>query len=267
MKRDAFTLIELLVVIAIIALLLAIVVPAMSMAKEMARRTVCANNLKSLGQGVMLFAEDNDDKLPNTHGYNGTGSAFNTYMLFNVDINQPLGRRVTAAKSFGYLYTGGYVTSGESYYCPSAPKPHFIFDAYGGDGGDWPTVNPEYHNSNWPDGLNSWERVRSSFCYLPQHSRDKVEINGVRFPAIAKKASQMHSGHILGLDVVQMWERLSHRRNNYAGINSMFSDGSVRFTNNREAFVENEWRVVEAATNNTVMADDFFWRTMVRSLE
>ena len=57
-RKKAFTLIELLVVIAIIALLVAILVPSLRQAKELARRVVCAANLRSMHQGLALYGED-----------------------------------------------------------------------------------------------------------------------------------------------------------------------------------------------------------------
>lgn len=65
-NRRGFTLIELLVVIAIIALLLAILMPSLRAAKMIAQSVVCSSNLKTLSMGVILFAQDNNDAIPNS---------------------------------------------------------------------------------------------------------------------------------------------------------------------------------------------------------
>ena len=65
MKRKAsFTLIELLVVIAIIGVLLSILVPALSAARARAKSTVCSTQLRTMGQGLLLYTNDNRDTLP-----------------------------------------------------------------------------------------------------------------------------------------------------------------------------------------------------------
>jgi len=64
MRRRGFTLIELLVVIAIIAILAAILFPVFAKAREQARKAACQSNLKQLGSGVMMYAQDYDECLP-----------------------------------------------------------------------------------------------------------------------------------------------------------------------------------------------------------
>lgn len=60
----AFTLVELLVVISIIALLVSILMPALSRAREQARRVICATNLHTIGQAFYIYAMQNNDWLP-----------------------------------------------------------------------------------------------------------------------------------------------------------------------------------------------------------
>jgi prepilin-type N-terminal cleavage/methylation domain-containing protein/prepilin-type processing-associated H-X9-DG protein len=62
--RRGFTLIELLVVIAVIALLMSILMPALSAAREQGRRAVCAQNEKNTGLGLTMYANDYNGRLP-----------------------------------------------------------------------------------------------------------------------------------------------------------------------------------------------------------
>ena len=62
--RAAFTLVELLVVVAIIAVLAALLLPALSGARAQARVKICGNNLRQLSFGIRLYADDNNDYVP-----------------------------------------------------------------------------------------------------------------------------------------------------------------------------------------------------------
>lgn len=66
-KAPAFSLVELLVTLALVALLAGLGVPAIQGVRTKAHQAVCAQNLKQLGQGLLLYAGDNNGNLPGTH--------------------------------------------------------------------------------------------------------------------------------------------------------------------------------------------------------
>jgi prepilin-type N-terminal cleavage/methylation domain-containing protein len=92
MKRG-FTLIELLVVTAIIAVLAALLFPALSSAKARACRAGCANNVRQINTGVLMYAHDNADTLPllpTPNPYpNGEGFFFKELMKSYVGLSGP----------------------------------------------------------------------------------------------------------------------------------------------------------------------------------
>ena len=82
-KRRGFTLIELLVVIAIIALLMAILMPALNRARELGRRSVCMGNLKQLVFAWVMYADDNGGDL-----VNGIAGNHRTTTVNNIDYEE-----------------------------------------------------------------------------------------------------------------------------------------------------------------------------------
>jgi len=75
MKKRLFTLIELLVVIAIIAILAAMLLPALSKAREKARSISCTSNLKQLGMKMLMYSDEYGEHLPPTFMFQSPGSA------------------------------------------------------------------------------------------------------------------------------------------------------------------------------------------------
>ena len=115
-----FTLIELLVVIAIIGVLAALLLPALTGAKERARRTACKNNIRQFVLAVHLYANDHNDKLPSGLSENGNGE----------DEHIPLISHATRNSLIEYTGTFRILD------CPSLGKPFnqdkgWFFSGYG----------------------------------------------------------------------------------------------------------------------------------------
>lgn len=104
-KKSAFTLIELLVVVAIIGILVSILIPVSMKAIEMARRSSCANNLKSIGVAFATYATDHQGALPHHKDLPPANGSFSETPDFTA----------IAVK----VYTNGYVTDLRRWVCPS----------------------------------------------------------------------------------------------------------------------------------------------------
>jgi prepilin-type N-terminal cleavage/methylation domain-containing protein/prepilin-type processing-associated H-X9-DG protein len=96
-KQAGFTLIELLVVIAIIAILAAILFPVFAQAREKARQTACASNLKQIGLAMLQYIQDSDERFPTcwAKGFPGDATFFTQPYMKNLDILECPSRRVS----------------------------------------------------------------------------------------------------------------------------------------------------------------------------
>jgi len=118
----SFTLIELLVVVAIIAILASLLLPALGQARAKARTTQCANQLKQLGSGYLMYGDDNGDFIPvATSGYYWRESV--ACILGSTPGGKPSWFKA------GLLYGEGYVHSGPVFYCPTIRNTTYSFSA------------------------------------------------------------------------------------------------------------------------------------------
>jgi prepilin-type N-terminal cleavage/methylation domain-containing protein/prepilin-type processing-associated H-X9-DG protein len=124
-KRHGFTLIELLIVVAIIALLAALLFPAFSRAREAARRTSCASNLKQIGLGVLQYAQDYDEIM--VPGWlDGTCAAITTTGEVATNSGTGAGKCNDNFKWMDLIYP--YVKSEGVFNCPSARSNYPKYD-------------------------------------------------------------------------------------------------------------------------------------------
>jgi len=214
-QRHAFTLIELLVVISIIALLISILLPALSSTRRSARRVQCATALNQVGTAAASYAADHKGLIP---------EPFDT----NYPYEARMALRSGDGRGIGELYGKDYIQTPEIFYCPSQTDEKMQFGYYTSADGSW----------GYPAG--DWA-LRITYMWNPN-----VDTNR---DLLFKRLDQMKPDTLLALDTVEQLARAAHP--DARGFNVLRADNSVKFEAKEEAWsqfisagvVDNNWTV------------------------
>src|SRR3974377_2330424 len=227
MKRgSAFTLIELLVVIAIIAILAAMLLPALSAAKSKGYMASCLNNLRQMGVSTLMYADDHQDQLPKPEYDPDLSPMMNPFPSYLLSGGGVVAQPATPdqALNLGRLYTGNYMRNADVFYDPAFRQTTKLRVDFAKSYFESATVR-------WPmlavDG-----QVNMSYMYLPRSNKptDLPSEAALGYTRVARKTVELHANRPFVTDLIYTYGTLAHKTgNNPAGLNVLWGDGHSRF--------------------------------------
>jgi prepilin-type N-terminal cleavage/methylation domain-containing protein len=243
-RGGGFTLIELLVVISIIALLLAILMPALSRVRETAKRSVCSSQVNQVGLAMTAYTSDYDGRMPTYNSNNANANPYlliHSYALYRSEsaFVDPAGKPLPM--KLAVLYERKYIANPKVFYCPSNIEPLYKFESYNNPR-PWGTL-PQYFNASDGTGHNQW--VRMGYTYLPINPRDPKQANGIIPEQTARNIDSLDPYVPYMTDLIRHKSEISHQRQGSYAVNALFKDGHVTLCNDRRVFDNDVWQQME----------------------